>query len=78
MFSIERSGYYAWLKRKPGKRQYPMRNWIKKLIIFKKHHSRYGQSELLMNYMIKAKHAVKIGVSKDEASWVASQGKEKI
>jgi transposase InsO family protein len=40
--SIERSGYYAWLKRKPGKRAISNEALDKKIIaIFNKHHGRY-------------------------------------
>jgi len=43
MFSIERSGYYAWLKRKPSKRQEANEVLDKKIItIFKSHQGRYG------------------------------------
>lgn len=43
MFSIERSGYYAWLKRKPGKRQQANEKLDKKIIhIFQSHKNRYG------------------------------------
>lgn len=47
MLSIERSGYYAWLKRKPGKRAISNDELDKKIIaIFKKHHSRYGAKRI--------------------------------
>jgi putative transposase len=47
MLSIERSGYYAWLKRKPGKRAVSNDGLDKKIIaIFKKHHSRYGAKRI--------------------------------
>lgn len=40
MMSIERSGFYAWLKRKPGKRQQSNEKLDKKIIhIFKSHNS---------------------------------------
>jgi transposase InsO family protein len=43
MFLIERSGYYAWLKRKPGKRQLSNEILDKKIIaVFNTHQSRYG------------------------------------
>jgi putative transposase len=43
MLSIERSGYYAWLKRKPSKRQQANEALDKKIIsIFDKHKNRYG------------------------------------
>lgn len=43
MLLIERSGYYAWLKRKPGKRGISNEELDKKIIdIFKIHQSRYG------------------------------------
>jgi len=43
MFSIERSGYYAWLKRKPSKRQQENEIIDGKIVsIFKKHKSCYG------------------------------------
>jgi putative transposase len=43
MFSIERSGYYAWLKRKPGKQSLANEALDKKIIsIFDCHSSRYG------------------------------------
>jgi len=47
MFSIERSGYYAWLKRKPGKHAISNDELDKKIMaIFKKHHSRYGAKRI--------------------------------
>lgn len=47
MFLIERSGYYAWLKRKPGKRQQANEVLDKKIIdIFKSHKSRYGSPRI--------------------------------
>lgn len=47
MLSIERSGYYAWLKRKPGKRAISNDELDKKIMnIFKKHHSRYGAQRI--------------------------------
>lgn len=43
MLSVERSGYYAWLKQKPSKRQQENDALDKKIItIFKSHKSRYG------------------------------------
>jgi putative transposase len=43
MFSIERSGYYAWLKRKPGMRAILNDLLDEKILaVFKKHQSRYG------------------------------------
>lgn len=43
MLSIERSGYYAWLKQKPSKRQIANESVDKKIInIFHTHHGRYG------------------------------------
>jgi putative transposase len=43
MFSIERSGYYAWLKRKPGKRQQSNEKLDKKILqTFESHKGRYG------------------------------------
>lgn len=47
MLSIERSGYYAWLKRKPGKRAISNEVLDKKIInIFKAHQSRYGAQRI--------------------------------
>ena len=47
MFSIERSGYYAWLKRKPGKRAISNEDLDKKIkTTFDKHHGRYGANRL--------------------------------
>ena len=47
MLSIERSGYYAWLKRKPGKRAISNQALDRKIIaIFKKHQSRYGAKRI--------------------------------
>jgi transposase InsO family protein len=47
MFSVERSGYYAWLKRKPGKRAVSNDELDKKIMaIFKKHLSRYGAKRI--------------------------------
>jgi len=43
MFVIERSGYYAWLKRKPSARQQANAMLDKKIaVIFNSHKSRYG------------------------------------
>lgn len=43
MFSIERSGYYAWLKRKPGQRSIANAILDKKITsVFKRHKRRYG------------------------------------
>ena len=43
MLSLERSGYYAWLKRKPSKRQQANEILDEKIVsIYKKHKSRYG------------------------------------
>jgi len=43
MFSIERSGYYAWLKRKPSARQEANNALDKKITyIFNVHKGRYG------------------------------------
>jgi putative transposase len=48
MFSIERSGYYAWLKRKPGKRAISNKELDQKIIaIFKAHQSRYGAKRIM-------------------------------
>lgn len=47
MFLIERSGYYAWLKRKPSKRQQANEELDEKIIdIFKSHKSRYGSPRI--------------------------------
>lgn len=47
MLSIERSGYYAWLKRKPGKRAISNVELDKKIMaVFKKHHGRYGAKRI--------------------------------
>lgn len=47
MFSIERSGYYAWLQRKPGKREIANQSLDGKVVsLFKKHHGRYGAKRL--------------------------------
>ena len=47
MFSIERSSYYAWLQRKPGKRAISNKALDKKIIdIFKAHQSRYGAQRI--------------------------------
>jgi putative transposase len=47
MFSIERSGYYAWLKRKPGVREIANESLDKKVVsLFKKHHGRYGAKRI--------------------------------
>lgn len=43
MFSIERSGYYAWLKHKPSKRQLANEALDKKIVsIYESHKGRYG------------------------------------
>jgi putative transposase len=47
MFSIERSGYYSWLKLKPGKRKIANENLDKKIIdTFNNHHFRYGSPRI--------------------------------
>ena len=47
MFCVERSGYYAWLKRKPGKRQIANEKLDKKIIsIFEAHKSRAGSPRI--------------------------------
>jgi len=47
MFLIERSGYYAWLKRKPSKRAQSNEALDKKIIsIFTAHKSRYGAQRI--------------------------------
>lgn len=47
MLSIDRSGYYAWLKRKPSKRQELNQILDEKIIhIFKSHHGRYGSPRI--------------------------------
>lgn len=63
MFSIERSGYYAWLKKQPGIRA--MSNKVldeKIMVIFKKHLGRYGaqriRNELRRNGEICSKNRV--------------------
>lgn len=63
MMSIERSGYYAWLKRKPSKRQQANEELDKKIIyIFNSHHNRYGSpritNELQRNGEICSKNRV--------------------
>ncbi len=41
MLSIERSGYYAWLKKTPGQRQLANQILDQKIIpLFEKHHGR--------------------------------------
>ncbi len=47
MLCIERSGYYAFLKRKPGKRHLANQLLDKKIIpLFEKHYHRYGAPRL--------------------------------
>lgn len=47
MLLIERSSYYAWLKRKPGKRAISNEELDKKIsTIFKKHQGRYGSTRI--------------------------------
>jgi putative transposase len=47
MLSIERSGYYAWLKRQPGKREQNNVTLDKKIMIaFNHHKGRYGAPRL--------------------------------
>lgn len=47
MFLIERSGYYAWLKRAPGQRKYANNLLDQKIIsLFAKHKQRYGAPRL--------------------------------
>ena len=47
MFSIERSGYYAWLHREPGAREKANKTLDEKIVnIFSAHKSRYGAPRL--------------------------------
>jgi putative transposase len=47
MFSIERSGYYSWLNRRPSKRQNSNEELDKKIFsIFNAHKSRYGAKRI--------------------------------
>ncbi len=47
ILSIERSGYYSWLKRKPGKRGISNEELDQKIIsIFKAHKNRYGAKRI--------------------------------
>ena len=47
MFSIERSGYYSWLQKKPGKREIANQSFDKTVVfLFKKHHGRYGAKRI--------------------------------
>lgn len=47
MLSIERSGYYAWLKRKPSKRKLENEKLDDKIVnIFKKNSNRYGSPRI--------------------------------
>ena len=47
MILVERSGYYAWLKQKPGKRTIANENLDQKIIaVFKSHQSRYGAGRI--------------------------------
>jgi hypothetical protein len=57
MLLIGVSSYYAWLQRKPGKRQLANANLdIKIKAVFEVHKHRYGW---LMNYKCKVKHVAK-------------------
>jgi len=48
MFSVERSGYYAWLKKAPGKREIANVSLDKKVVtVFQKHHGRYGARRIM-------------------------------
>lgn len=48
MFSIERSGYYAWLNHKPGKRQKANQALDQKIIsVFNAHRGRYGYLRIM-------------------------------
>lgn len=48
MFSIERSGYYAWLNRKPGKRHKANQALDQKIIsVFNAHRGRYGYPRMM-------------------------------
>lgn len=47
MFSIERSGYYTWLNRKPSMKSLSNESLDKKIVdIFNRHHSRYGHPRI--------------------------------
>jgi len=47
MFAIERSGYYAWLKYKPGKRAISNKELDQRvMVIFKRHQGRYGAQRI--------------------------------
>lgn len=48
MLSVERSGYYAFLKRKPGKRELANQKLDSKIVsIFNAHRSRYGAKRIM-------------------------------
>ena len=47
MFSVDPSGYYAFLTRKPGKRELANQSLDKKVVsVFKSHHGRYGATRI--------------------------------
>jgi putative transposase len=47
MFSIERSGYYAWMNRRPSKQSLANESLDKKIVeIFNRHSSRYGHPRI--------------------------------
>lgn len=60
MFSIERSGYYAWLNRKPGKRHKANQALDQKIIsVFNAHRGRYGYPRMMDELQQPVKYAVK-------------------
>lgn len=47
MLSVDRSGYYAWLHRRPGRREISNKNLDKKILdIYRQHKARYGAPRL--------------------------------
>ncbi len=80
MFSIERSGYYAWTKRKPSKQSIANEALDKKIIdIFNSHSSRYGYPRITDELHDQGeKCGKKSRISSDAQARIASKRKEKI
>ncbi len=65
MLTIERSGFYSWLKRKPSKRQQSNEVLDKKIIgIFELHRSRYGSPRITDDLRDKGEHCSKNRVAR--------------
>lgn len=65
MFSIERSGYYAWLKGGPGKREQANDVLDEKIVnLFKVHKGRYGSPRMTDELRDQGEHCSKNRVAR--------------